>query len=66
MPGLKKLSDVLVFALEEEMGQNMVKEIKLFNLQISAKYHQHQPSKPNYRASKQRENSKNNSADKGC
>jgi len=44
---------MLVFTLEEETEQNMVNETQLFNLQISAKYHQHQPSKPNYRASKQ-------------
>jgi len=51
----KKLSDALVFALEEETEQNLAKETRLFSLQISGKNQQHQPSRPNSRTSKQEE-----------
>jgi len=62
----KKLSDALIFALEEETEQNLAKETQLFSLQLNAKNQQQHSPKPNPGTPKQNENRKNVSANKGC
>lgn len=62
--GPKKLSDALVFALEEETEENLAKETQLFSMQTNAK--NHRPSKSCPGVAKQGNNSKSNNTNKGC
>lgn len=63
--GPKKLSDALVFALEEETEENLEKKTQLFSMQTNTK-NQQQPTKSNTGTSKPGNKSKNNNNNKGC
>lgn len=60
----KRLSDALVFALEEETEENLAKETQLFAQQLSTRNQQPPSSKP--KQYKQGTSGKNNDTGKGC
>jgi len=62
--GPKKLSDALVFALEEEKEGNLAKLTQLFSIQTNTK--NQQPSKSYSGVSKHGDNGKINNTNKGC
>ncbi|KAL4085202.1 hypothetical protein QTP88_027061 [Uroleucon formosanum] len=63
--GPKKLSDALVFALEEETEENLAKETQLFSMQTNTR-NQQQSSKSKTGTSQPGSSSKNNNTNKGC